>query len=268
MYKIGHRFKTAEIAAGLTVVGSAYVELHKSSVPVVHRAQILKLRREYLNGTARPPIDIVTHMVNTSDLYEYLDEGTAAVYDQLMSAQLILCWTAFETLANDLWEAAVNEHPQTLARMESKNVPGSAKTGKQEGKSVPLSYLEKYGYNIADKMGTILIDKRGGLRRLEEIQEAYQLSFPTGCRIADPAFWADQDVRSASAIRNLLIHTSGNVDQDFLNKRGADPRLVHYQLGDPFFLDGKLLSEVLTGLFSFAKELVSLVDDWIVANPR
>jgi hypothetical protein len=99
------------------------------------------------------------------------------------------------------------------------------------------------------------------------MRDAYRVTFPKGCAADSEPFWKDANVRAASALRNVIVHNAGVVDNDFKEKRGAHLNLSHYDLNDQIVLDGELLQSLLQGLINFARTLIQAVDVWIVANP-
>jgi hypothetical protein len=216
-----------------------------------------------LKGTVQAPFRIYGGHIYFEDLVKHVDDELRGAYDTLMSAQLVLLWTTVETLAGDLWEAAVNFHPQGLASM---NARGRA-TG-QEGKSLPMSFLERNRYHIDDKMGTILKEhRRTAFQTFDNIKDTYQDTFPPECRASQDAFWDNRGVKTASAVRNLIVHRAGVVDDKFLRDCSGDSRVRGYNAGDQFYLDGESLSELQRDLTFFASELILEVDLWLDANP-
>ncbi|QDT53962.1 hypothetical protein Pan44_19890 [Caulifigura coniformis] len=197
-----------------------------------------------------------------SPITDFVDEGIQQSYVTMMSTQIILAWTAFETLAGDLWEAAVNAHPKTLAKLEPKGGPSQG-----DGKALPLSVLDKHDYDIQHKMGTILRNsKRCTFTRLDDIVDAYSRSFPQPSPLSRGAMWQDADLVAACKVRNVFAHKAGRVDDDFVTALKSDPRFRQYSERDQLVLDGKLTTDLVRGLFKFAVSLIGQVDDWLVSN--
>jgi hypothetical protein len=73
----------------------------------------------------------------------------------VLSAYLVQAHTAFETFAADVWEVAVNAHPQILA--ELRGARGKRKSeddfggARPDDKSIRLDVLEREGYDLRDK---------------------------------------------------------------------------------------------------------------------
>jgi hypothetical protein len=70
-----------------------------------------------------------------------------------MASQIIATWTAFESMAQDLWEAALNTKPKILARLGGRN-QSKAKSG-DDPKRIRLDWLYQHDFNLADHMGKI-----------------------------------------------------------------------------------------------------------------
>jgi hypothetical protein len=186
-------------------------------------------------------------------------------FNTLMSAQLVLAWTAFETLAGDLWEEAINFHPQTLATRASELLKDPATKGIQEP-SLPILYLSEHDFNLEKKMGTAIRVHRGNpFQSLDSIANTYQTTFPKGW-VNDQNFWKDTGVRSAFLLRNLIVHRAGVVDEEFRKKSKPYAKLQGFKVEERFYLDGELLSELVLSLLDFAHRLIQSVDKWIKAN--
>jgi hypothetical protein len=124
MWQTGQRFKLAEIAASiLTFQGDPMpgIEGYMGRFPLQQCREVRQNYDSILNGTVIPPIDIHKGWLTITDLTTHVTDDLRDTYDTLMSSQLVLSWMAFETMSGDLWEAALNEHPGTLAMKASKN---------------------------------------------------------------------------------------------------------------------------------------------------
>jgi hypothetical protein len=183
-----------------------------------------------------------------------------------MSAELVLSWTAFETLAGDLWEAAVNAHPEALAQM-SANRQQQSRQAKLESKQISINELAKHKYRIRSKMGTILRNTRGNFQTVKGIADVYTSTFLDQYKAGKQEFWRDNRVISASAVRNVIVHCSGKVDASFVKQVKGDQLFSQYKIGDQFRLDGEVLHKLVNGLCTFAADLVVSVDNYLEQNP-
>jgi hypothetical protein len=211
------------------------------------------------------PEELKRRVHEAKDIIDFfLIAGGAGSLQAWLSSLLLGAWTAFETFAGDFWEAPRSVHPQTLASLFSKSATRDAKG---RGKSLPMRHLEEDHYDLQNKMGTVLRDHRRNFQRLDGVAEAYQRAFPKGCLVSRDMFWKNHEVRSLCAIRNVIVHRAGILDEAFQRQRCHDPRLAHYKVGDQLSLDGELVQQMIGGLVAFIETLITEVAGWILANP-
>lgn len=214
-------------------------------------SDVQELTRKILAGKVTVDVELRNNLVLPQDFVSFVRGNPHEIYDTLMSSQLVLCWTAFETLAGDLWEAAINTHCPNLVSRAWKS------------KSVSFEVLRDNGFNLANKMGTLLrAHLKNPFQSLNDIREAYQNAFPQGW-VSEDGFWDNKDVSSTFAIRNLIVHRAGVVDDKFAKECRSDSRIVCPPIKERFYLDGKLLTELVTGLLDFAKRMIQSVDGYI-----
>jgi hypothetical protein len=185
-----------------------------------------------------------------------LDEGG----DAWLSAQVTATWTAFEALAEELWETALNLHPLKLAELDaSKRAKGDA------DKTIPLWLLNKYGYDLSSSMGTILKSKYG-FDSLEGIRSGYADAF------ADDApeitsLVNDKSLDALALVRNLIVHNGGKIDETYLRRKSSLPPAAVGELGAILKLDGALVCGLITKPLQISGKLISEMDAWLVRNP-
>src|SRR4051794_32784492 len=99
-------------------------------------------------------------------------------------------WTVFETLAGDLWVAALNSGPQGLASLSgaksrirdvSRNKTPKEPTGRRqdEGMMIALASIHDFTYctyDLHDRLGDLL-RKKVSFTSLEGIRESYSRAF-------------------------------------------------------------------------------------------
>jgi hypothetical protein len=169
-----------------------------------------------------------------------------------LAAQIVSGWTSFETLAGDLWEAALNCHPNDLAEL-----------GTQE-KTVPIILLQKYGFDLSQRMGSLLKEKRP-FDRLENIRENYNLAFHIDGEKINEVLSSDLlDVMSS--VRNLLVHHAGIVDERYLRRIKSLPFAPRAEVGDRIKLDGDIVDRLSTAMKLIGSGLLHAVDDWLDAH--
>lgn len=195
--------------------------------------------------------------------------------DAMFSSLLLGTWTAFEAMAADAWEQAVNAHPKTLSELKGNwkqrfrraastlsAVQASPELAVLESKQVPLGLLQKYQYDLRSAMGSLL-RPRFSFDRLDGIREAYGSAFPETPRL-DKAL-SDESLDALSALRNLLVHRAGIVDSEYLRK-AKSLKLPQATLGMPVTLDGDVVMNLIGPAINASNELLSSVDEWLIKN--
>lgn len=281
LYHLGRMHQKLECAASIKLFGKPFLCSIMPSILMgwpdhaerkeflkaaeLHGEKIAKHRNLYidlLSGKATCPTPVGGTSILHADIYNYSGDEEQSQYENLISMQFVNSWTVLEALAGDLWEAAINAHPKILGTLSSGQ---STLHHKEQSKQIDVKYLEMHNYNLTNKMGTIH-KNRIKFATLNQIIKAYQQAFPKRSMLGGEEFWKNADVISVCAIRNVIVHSAGVIDEDFLNRRGSDMKLSHYQMGDQLVWDGAEARLWLKGLFDFTSSLIRHVDDWIVAN--
>ena len=102
-----------------------------------------------------------------------------------LAGQITGAWTAFEAMAEDLWETALNTKPKWLAglsgddrlnRRQQREPRQDPRRQGDEGKKVDLEWLQRNGYDLSKCMGTVH-KRRYKFDALLGIREAYAEAF-------------------------------------------------------------------------------------------
>ena len=121
----------------------------------------------------------------------------------------VISRSAFETLAADLWEHSLNARPAVI---------GKAVASRSGAKTVEFSVFGTHGFNLESVAGTVS-KKKYDFQRLEGIQEAYEHAFGKILFKPQADGWermlSQKGVRSAAAVRNVLVHRGGVVSKKF-----------------------------------------------------
>jgi hypothetical protein len=192
--------------------------------------------------------------------------------DATLAAMMIGSWTAFESLAGDMWVEVVNQRPSKLAQMviKAQNSRIDSETGAdaadlQQAKTIPLINLQKYGYDLRDKMGTLLRDmKKVNFDNLRDIKLAYKTAFPNQ---AEKIFSKYTSMPITEAIRNLYAHKGGVIDARFLKRVAKESAFSGFEQGDPIALTGTLVRSHIDAVARCSIDLAGFVDDWLAGNP-
>ena len=197
--------------------------------------------------------------------------------EALLSSCITGAWTAFETMAGDLWEMALNIHPQGLAELKGKrkrllrgddvDVDDSAADQDEQDihniKTVPLNEILRHEFKVHNKMGSVLRTRRR-LDHLTGIREAYSLAFFKKSENID-AILKHDCFDCLSAVRNLIVHRSGIADQAY-DRKCKFLKIPTAPTGFPIFLDGEVVRDLIAPVFVNSLNLIVAVDTWIAEN--
>ena len=231
----------------------------------------------------------VTHDGQTFDgIFSDLAKGTEPVQvlaspespgrvglEAILSSCVIGLWTTFETMAGDLWEAALNIHPAGLAELKGKknrligpndkdDLPAEEdETDSKNLKSAPLSEIIRREFDIKASMGSVL-RTRQRFDHLAGIREAYGLAFHKKSDEIDK--WVKHDgIDALNAVRNLLVHRSGVADATYARKEKY-LKIPRTEIGARILLDGQIVSEFLRMSAVVSANLLLAVDKWVTEN--
>lgn len=216
----------------------------------------------------------------------HYDERRSSQISSFVSSILIQAWSSFESLSEDLWEAAINFHPTILGELKGKprskfRAPRSQALAQPQGQGQPtgsqtaesnvrMSFddLQINQFNVRSKMGTIL-KRRGDIafRSIYDIRESYHRAFRDQSKDIDDVL-DDPKLQYAAAVRNLLIHKGGIVDKEFRNQVSLVPEVPVVNDKERFPLTGKLCAELSDTCRTCSMLLTNLVHAWIIGHPE
>ena len=216
------------------------------------------------------PQEQAANLSRMSDQCEYIFEKSGPGYERqlemLLKSILIQLWVSIEVMIGDLWELVVNEHPSHLASLLGK---GSQSEKGGDKKSMPLDLLEHYNFNVSAAMGTILRN-RFNFTVLLSAKEAYTLAFRDDGKDIQEAISSDS-LRGLAAVRHLLVHKGGVVDETFLKDSSGVSSLDEMRslgAGKQIFMDGVTFKKIVEPALLSAINLIKAVDAWLLAHPQ
>lgn len=213
--------------------------------------------------------------------WNYVSSG----FHALLGSQLVMAWMAFESLAADLWVAAVNARPRSLAvnvlsASTQDTAPKDDPTPQQERQyeiSLNVDALKLAQFNLVEKMGDILKDrKRVSFLSLDGIEKAYLAAFrsPPGQKNARPSHNLTdlldeyrQRLFTLSKMRHLLAHKGGVLDKKFIDEvKSHSPELTSSPDGR-LPLSGPMVRDYTNAAFRAGGDLIKFVDNWLATVP-
>jgi len=154
-----------------------------------------------------------------------LDAGVRSILEN----QLLSAWTAFEALAEDIWNGAKSLHPTFM----------SGKAYFRRLESIRQAYA-----TLAPVQATI---NGHYFAPVDHIN----------------AMFAKDDLRKLNLVRNVIVHKAGIVDQRFLDDAAVIKWAVSDQVDAPIELNGRRVKNLINPVIEAGHLLVRSVDCWV-----
>lgn len=169
-------------------------------------------------------------------------------------------WTAFEILAGDAWQMALNSRPDLIAQeVLTQLFPIGSPEG-LSAKGIPLWMAAKYGFDLRNHVGDML-KPRIDFSDIKMIQKAYCAAFGKDTPLQSSL--ADKNLFVLAATRHLVVHRGGIVDEKY-NKIAGQNFTVNEELP---LEDSAFLSNILGVGVAAGRTLIAFIDGWLCANP-
>jgi hypothetical protein len=196
-----------------------------------------------------------------------IDENEAQSWDAVqatMAAMLIGLWTAFESLAQDTWIAAVNARAIPLAQRVLE--PGARLGTGEQLKSVSWKVIVTQGFNLRTSMGETLLRQRAvDFQQLKTVRAAYNVAFDGQL---EPVFQEHHvELFRLETVRNLFVHKGGLVDRKFIERMGNEPDMKD-KLGRSLSVSGEYVASKANVVSRCSTQLIQAVDKWLIENPE
>lgn len=198
--------------------------------------------------------------------------------ETLMALQVIGTWTAVESVAGDLWEAAVNIHPRSLSLLNGTYnrirklsldfdppiADEEAIPGRKALKQINLEAIQGAGFDLTRHMGTLHRNStRCRFDRLDGIRRCYSLAFPDKDSEGIDNALKQVTWDALSVLRNVLVHKAGLADSQYADAAKDLPGLPNVPIGSMVPLDGEMVANLVNGVLDSVRDLVMAVDAWI-----
>lgn len=147
-------------------------------------------------------------------MLDALSSGTmGAAADELILQGEVLAWSALESLARDVFETALNRHPEQVLELLRDPVARQRLPAK-----FALEELATLGFDLSSTLGSVLTSHQdfSDLRTIRAILPLTLGSDEVAAALADPRLWA------LSQRRHLILHRRGVVDRRFLDATGEN----------------------------------------------
>jgi len=224
------------------------------------QAELQRWDAEYLEKI-KPESEKVKEIVDYLNGFE--EQSFKQAISALLSSVVVFSWTGFECLCTDTWVEAVNSRPSALARSAAssadKDSNDAAEYGRPSGKSVPFELIAKNSFDLRGCMGEILKAKFE-FTSVRKIKKAYVAAF--GKLPEFDAIFDDPEVVKLQAIRNLIVHRAGLVDEAFNSRMN-----LALPVGSQYEFIGQDAGQYVSASIRRGLQLVKFVDDYLTAHP-
>lgn len=192
------------------------------------------------------------------DAREHLDRLTAedpqfgTWLRALEQSAAMALWSAFESLASDLWVYAVNSRPNLFAARVMKQFSESLQRQRLSSRSIPIGIAAKYSFDLRNHIGDIVADGID-FTSMSDVKKAYTSAFELDKK--EQEILEAQELKRLVLIRNLIAHRSGVVDAEFKERTGCSDNV-----GDELKIDDGLEKQLMAAVESAGVYLLKMVD--------
>lgn len=166
----------------------------------------------------------------------------------LLGAVIMMNYAAFESLATDLWELALNSDPSLAANWLEKN----------NDKQIKLSEFAGQNFDLSKSMGSFLLrSNKVSFTSLNSITQAYEHAFGSSAKVC---FQPWKELHVTEQVRHLLAHRGGLTDAKFLKTVSAEPAYASLTEGVLLPITGELTRRHSDSCVLRAIDLIEYVD--------
>lgn len=166
-------------------------------------------------------------------------------------------WTIFESIFKDLWITMLNSFPNRLINNITNNLKKDDNQGGIIGKSIQISLLAKYDFQVKQQLGTILSQKFD-FTSLYGIKDSFEKLFQN--EKLDFEHVKNDDLFELEILRHLIVHKAGKVDEDYLKKTKINKEK---KIDDLIELDELTLTLYINSAIRVVSKSIKQIDNWI-----
>jgi hypothetical protein len=191
-------------------------------------------------------------------------KGMRESMEAVLASLIINSWIAFESLATDLWIAGVDNGPAAVAARL--HIAGD-KMFERTDDSIRPETIHELKIDPRTHYGSFLrAIGKVSFQKLHKIRACYEAAFG---RDAGKLFDQTEGgyIYALSAVRNVLIHTSGRADKQFQKQVARFPELREIAIDQKVLVDGALVNKLRSAAAVLGAALLHCVDD-IITPPQ
>lgn len=218
--------------------------------------QIIKLGkaagRRFIKGNHAELHRRITSGVNQINEMLRHETGANQSMQNIMFAVVLESWTAFETLAADLWFTALDHGASEWRKRSGIKYDKPSESSEITDPSTIADPQREYGSFLRDT-GKVPFQK------LPNIITAYRTAF--GKTVQEKLFGKDPYIFALSAVRNVITHKAGVADRKYVSAVKNVPELRTVVINTPIRLNGVIVRKLRNAAITVGNELVLFVDE-------
>jgi hypothetical protein len=185
------------------------------------------------------------------------DPNMRETMDATYEAVVLQSWTAFETLATDLWVSGVDNEKTSV--VVDRLVVASRRLLKPDDNIRPET-VRAIGINAKTHYGSFLrAVKMVSFQTLGDIKRFYAIAF--GEKFLDLFDTTDNGyIQVLAAFRNAVAHNSGRADGQFIQQVAPFREFSGYKDKDPIKMDGALVLRLRNVVVELGRLLIETMD--------
>ena len=173
----------------------------------------------------------------------------------LLYTGVIWIWAALETVAKDLWIAAVNASPSKLGQEAFRTLEDNDLDNSLTRKQVSVGLLARHGFDLRTKLGVVL-EHRFDFTSVSGIEKAYCTLFGRTEKLRE--MFSDPRPAKVEAMRHVIVHRAGYVDERYVTRCGQP-----IKLGEKLLIGGPEFTNLAERSVELGCELIQHIDDFL-----
>ncbi len=165
-------------------------------------------------------------------------------------------WTAFECVATDCWEAALNRGHSSLARRALSTLPDEP--GEISSRQIPVGLAARHNFDLRNCLGSILKTKFD-FTSVSGIKKAFKSAFSETDELFE--LLDEPLLTELEATRHLIVHRAGVVDEEFKRRAGAK-----LPIGTLLEFDDSQVKKFSDCAAQSGTAILLFTDDWLKEN--
>ncbi len=187
-------------------------------------------------------------------------EGFETAIKVLYFSTTPLLWTAFETLARDLWITAIDAAPVSIAHQTFKSLGDDEAADGITKRTVEVGLLAKHGFDLRGRLGTILHDKFH-FSSIQGMSKAYNAAFSNESALLE--IFENDDLKAAEQARHLITHKAGIIDEKYKKHTACDQNI-----SEELIVSGSQVSRFGQAVVDCGHQLLVFINKFLIEPPR